>query len=481
MYRPSLVFCALVITLSCFFLSSTLAVRLSPKGQLIVFMQEGTASTLRLQQESLPALRALAEQYEVDLVLHDVNTQGVPREVSITPVIWFQNVLGRSQYTGRYTNLSRIQNFVRTSRRVAQQTAPDERTSLLIWEEARCRVAVPVKITTPVGDLPAGFQVDAFRQEAMGYITNSMKRLNQCSRVNLQRDHRSFYFDFYPYCDAEGNWYVTTALYSQFSCVTPIYQDASPLSGSMEVAFTEAAQRLEVALFQQMLASEQGDNFEVVPEAVPVMSWEQLGYLLPNPETAGDFVQEQLPDLPIGWQVAGPVDDLTPMIQFHFKAPLEGYNGELATVSGSLQLGQQAELRSATGSFEVATQSLTMGEPTLDEKVHKKYLKTRKHKVATFKLMQVDCPEGPLRYGEVMLAQVQGRFTLMGKEIDVLANAQVEPLLSEQGQPQLQLSASFELPLWEQYGVAGPVGPSPARDEMMIYINLLLTDKDTKS
>ncbi len=126
------------------FCSSLLAA--SEPEQLIVFVQPGTSAVDEaFQNERLADIRKLADQMGVRL--HMVNAmRGAPEEITLTPLLVYQNYRGRSVYQGRTNTPKRIQNFIRTSRYVPQGKAFNRREQIPVWQNGRTRTWAPLKV-----------------------------------------------------------------------------------------------------------------------------------------------------------------------------------------------------------------------------------------------------------------------------------------------------------------------------------------------
>ena len=453
------------------------------QSKLVVFVNSGQAVSEKFKANELKEIEAYANAVKVDFEVVDISQAGAPAEVTLTPLIYFQNALGRSVYYGRYAELSRLKNFVRTSRRIPQRVAQNPKENILTWQNQQAVLAVPIKITGLAGTQPAGFNQQQFEATAKTAIAGAMQKFGLTAKINLRRTDRSFYMDFYPYRAEDGQLYLSMAIFSQFSCVEPVYSNMdAPLTGSFDnyaEVFAQGAAQLEQEITRLMTASEIGDAFDPTPTNITTKTWAELGLALPekNDQLAAGVDYSKV-TIPTKWEIAGPVDEFTPMLQFNFLAPLEGYQGEAKDFTGNMLLSDAVTLEGATGQFKVNTASVTMGIATLDEKVHAKYIKVGKFPKSSFTFTNAVGNLDPLAFGTATQVQVTGVFEMMKKKIDLVVNTQIEPGLDDQGKPQLMVSASFQLPLTAAFGVAGPDGPSPAKDNMMFYLNFIMKPQD---
>ena len=106
-------------------------------GVVIVFVQPGASAVDRtFQRDRLPEIRAIAEELGAALRVVDAR-RGAPAEVSLTPLIVYQNHRGRSIYQGRYSTAPRIRNLIRTARVAPQSDTPLVRRSIPVMDAER--------------------------------------------------------------------------------------------------------------------------------------------------------------------------------------------------------------------------------------------------------------------------------------------------------------------------------------------------------
>jgi len=446
--------------------------------QLIVFTDvRGGYASEDFRANYLPELKTIANQMGIQVVERDIS-EGAPKELHLTPAIVFQNSKGRSIYVGRYSELGRVKNFIRTARQVPQEIALNEKDDMLVMRRGRLQLIAPLKVTELTGVIPDGFDQEVFLSEMRDAVNRGMKQFDVEQKVRFERSDRAFYMAYYPYLSKKGNLYVSCALYSQFNCVKPVFEQVEkPISGSWEdraSVFESAAALLEKKIEEQLKGSVSGDALEVIEEDVKLVSWEKLGLALPEGQEndmigmVGEFVFAN------DWKVEGAIDAFTPMIQFNYPAPLDGYSGEVTAFSGNMELEGKVI---GKGLFEVETESVTMGDAGLDEKVHYKYIKTKAFPRSSFRFDAVTLAED-LRIGEAIQAEVMGTFVMMGKEAPVKVMASFEPILIENGALRLAVSTSFRLNLKGDFGIDGPDGPKEASNFMDFYMNFLMAPSE---
>ncbi|MEO1517878.1 MAG: hypothetical protein AAFV95_22850 [Bacteroidota bacterium] len=417
-------------------------------------------------ESCLPQLREYAIDKQLRLVERQP-TEGVPSELTTTPAIVYQNHRGRSVYAARYASFSSIVNFVRTARFVPQKAADNCKEEVLCWKKGRAQIVAPIKITPLTGSPPKDFDQQGFHRQALKAIQDSLLQFEQLAKVCLQRTDRAFYLDFHPYQDAEGRFFLSYELYSQFSCIDPVFASGiQPLSGSFDQAFQlfgQAGRQLEQEVARQLRESIIGDAVSPIASDVPQGEWAALNLDLPAAPTSA-LVDDAIVSLPAKWEYAGAVDEDTPALQFHFQAPLDRYAGEVRELGGQMQLDEGAG--SLQGRFEVATKSLTMGMMDLDAKVLKKYIKAFRYPTSSFEFdLQSDLPD--MKVGQTTNRSIPGTFELMKKRKPIMVDASFSPLLDEEGQPLMLVQAGFSMNITDDFGIDGPDGPAPANKTVM--------------
>lgn len=441
--------------------------------QVIVFLQDHKDEHFRTNV--LPQLKELAADKSIALEIRNLE-EGLPKEITSTPAIVYQNELGRSIYAGRYAEFNTIKNFIRTSKLMPQVLAKYCKDSVLSYKTGRTTILAPLKVTRLEGQVPKNWNQATFEQRAMQILEESMQNFTKEDESCIQKTDRQFYLDIYPYLDKDNKLYLSLALYSQFSCIVPVYATESAISGALtkqDSLLAEAAKQFEVAIDRQMNEAKNGDAFSAVSEQVPATSWEELGLRLPmktKTEPVAMTVANDDMAWPTDWVFYQAVDEDTPLMQFYFKEPLERYAGEVKEINGSMKLNEKAELIS--GKFEVNTQSLTMGVADFDHKIHKKYIKAFKFPKATFEFDNLQ--DAKLEFRKANQFRIDGKFKLMKYEIPLTMDAQISRMLDEDGFPKLLVSAQFQLMITDDFKVKGPDGPAPANQTMIFATNFLM-------
>lgn len=442
---------------------------LAAAARLVVFQQSGSLAARDLEAGVLPKLRELAAARGITLDLRDAKA-GAPPEVHVTPLLVYQDANGRSIFRGRFTDLDRIGQFLRTVRAGPLSNARTEIENAAVWRRGRAAVIAPIKITPLTGTIPARHDERAFADRARRAVLSGFRRFRFERRAASGPSDPSFYMDFHPYRDPAGKLLVSTAIYSGFNCVEPVYRGfEEPVAGDfarLDEVFARAAKVLEDQVAQLSVSSQVGDAFDPVAGDAPSKSWEALGLALPPAPAAERRSAPAAFALPRSLKIAEAGSDDPPRLEFRFLPPLDSYSGEVRALTGAIDLGPGARLRGASGTLEAATSSVTMGNKTLDSELRGTMLRVDAFPAARFVLDPVEAADVPLVPGKPVPFTATGRLEMLGSSVSLSVNAEAEAGTDDAGVPILDVRASFRVRIGAAFGLKGPDGPSPANDTL---------------
>jgi polyisoprenoid-binding protein YceI len=468
------------INIICTFLLINQSALAAPEPeQLIVFVQAGASAVdTAFQKEHLPEIRKLANSTGVSLHVVEAK-KAAPEEVALTPLLVFQNYRGRSVYQGRSTTLKRMQNFIRTSRYVPQGKELNRREHIPVWKNGRTKIWAPLKVAAVTGDPPKNYDHDKFVVAAIKHLNKGFNKFKMQKEVELGRSDRGFYMDFYPWLSNDGTLFLTVAIFSQFYCHAPVFQEKiiGPWKDRKKL-FRQAGALAEQTVAKIISDPNSGDSFDPLNNNVTEISWEKLGFPLPPAPQKITITAAAPSKLPHEWVLttSGPADP--PMIQFRFQAPLDNYAGEATSGKGEFNLPENLILDGAQGFIEVDTgRSITMGDPVLDEAIRGSLmLYAKKYPTAKFIVDSVNSEGQPMTFGRQTAAYIQGVFTLKGKSIPLNSMAEFEPIIAENGKPRLLIRSTFKIDL-RVFDIEGADGPAPARHTLLFDVNFILKGK----
>ncbi len=454
----------------------------SETEQLIVFVQPDVSPVSKtFRQRRLPLIEKLAQNMGLDLRVINAGN-GSPSTVRITPLIVYQNHRGRSIYQGRTTTSERIRNFIRTSRFVSQGEAPNRRENIPIWHEGRSRIWAPLKVAAVTGISPKDYNHDIFVTQALENIEKGFDKFQVQKSVDLGRADRGFYMDFNPWLSKDGTLYLTLVLFSQFDCKVPIFQ--KKLIGPWQEyrnLFQQAGTVMENTVARIIKDPDSGDSFVPVGENTPQKNWKSIGLPLPPAPKGKTAALNVSAEIPQHWILAASGPDDPPMIQFRFPAPLDNYAGEVKSAKGEFSLSEDLKQDSAEGQIEIDTRTaITMGDPLLDEAIQgSMLLSTKKFPTARFVVEKITGDGMPLVYGRLSPGAVNGTFTLKGKNVPLNAKMEFEPVIGEDGKPRLLIRGAFKIDL-RVFNIEGADGPAPARHMLLLDLNFILKERQTR-
>jgi len=452
-------------------------------AHVVVFRQDGSLAERDFEAKALPRLRELAAGRGIAVELRDAKL-GAPAEIHTTPSIVYQDAQGRSIYRGRYSDLDRVAQFLRTVAASPLANAETPQDEMAVWRRGRAAVIAPIKITPLSGTIPARHDEQAFAQRARRAILSGFTRFRTAVKVVSGPSDRAFYMDFHPYRDAAGKLFVSTAIYSGFNCVDPVFRGFDePVAGdwsNLDDVFRRAGKMLEDRVAQLSVSSEIGDAYDPVPSEAPKASWESLGLALPK-ATGVAVKRSAAIAIPPRLVVDEARASDPPRLEFRFAPPLDTYNGEVRVLSGAIVLNDRSRLRGATGRLEADTASVTMGNKTLDAELRGSMLKVDAYPRATFVLDPVEAADGALTPGAPTPFTATGRLEMLGKAVPLSVSAQAEPGLAEDGTPRLDVRAKFRVRVGAAFGLKGPDGPSPANDTLEFDVRLSLKAEAAKA
>ena len=440
--------------------------------QCIIFLQP-ELDTFFIRT-TLPKIKKLCEKKKIELLVKEVQN-GVPEGINSTPCLIYQNALGRSIYAARYMEFSTIENFIRSSRVVPQQQVAIEKRNVLAYTKGKMKIVVSLKITDLASAKSNTINQDIFKEEAKKYIDAAMQNFDNQELINLEKTDRVFYLDVHPYLDAKEKLFLSYELYSQFSCITPIFSAIkTPVQADFsarENLFSTLGTAMEKEVLQQLNSSKIGDATSALPKETLTKTWEQLALTLPKDDnlTAKKVVPNTT--LPKSWTYAGEIDSDIPVLQFRFMQPLDRYVGEVKKLNGTLQFNDNQSLTS--GNFEVETNSLTMGIDDFDAKIHKKYIHVKQFPKANFKFLNLQ-NQPSLQWGKTTTSEVYGEFELVGKKKNITVQTQLTPTVGEKGETLLLVQCAFSVNITDDFDIAGPDGPDPAKKILNFTMNFYM-------
>jgi YceI-like domain len=449
-----------------------------PEEMLIIFHQGEKESDFT--KKKLAELSLYLQTIAVQVKMVEIDDKGV-EEARSTPAIFLQNYKGRYYYKGRYSKFDKIANFIRTNRVISPTTTQYNQPNTLFWSHEKMRLYLELKITKIEGNT-ANFA--DFYQKGRNWIIQKLQKEQFVLADNLEikASYLKYYFDFYPFIDQQGNLYLNYALYAQHDCINPIFQSQSEklnYEKNHEKAFVKAAKAMSDFMKNNLKTSKLGDAATAVPNKIKTVSWEELGFHLPDKLT-----QQQLNlgyeniKLTNSW-IFEQADFLNiPALAFYFAPPAQQYSGEAKDINGWLELGADNSWEDAQGEFVVKTNSVTMGLAELNEIVYTKILEVEKFPNAHFLITKTKGQFQPIELGQTQNLQIEAILKLKNIEIPVFATLQMDCYLNSEKQPRINLQAQFIAKTLDQrLNIEVPDAPKNEKGSMIFNINVQMKQK----
>jgi hypothetical protein len=263
------------------------------RGTLLVFTRPGfTDLDAHFRARDLPRIKAACAA--MDVLVQEVDARmGTPEEITITPCLVYQNYKGRSIYEGRYKDIDKISNFVKTARKKPYPKMKRLWKNTLIWNHERTRVIMPLSMDYMGGTPPEGFDPEKFLTLSKAHMASGFARLYYHSSLLTHACDRIFPVHVTPIRNMNGDLVITAELYSQYDLKTPLFRTTEPYEGpwwNRKCVLARLAQKLESQLIIALRTRRTGDGFDVMRKYTRVCSWRDLGLLLPNPPGTNGLV-----------------------------------------------------------------------------------------------------------------------------------------------------------------------------------------------
>ncbi len=425
------------------------------QGETIgMFTQPGDEG---LSDEIVARLQTYARENRIQFVQLDAS-EGAPVEITATPALVFQSPRGRAVFGGQLVQWSAVENFIRTARTnpVAAQSAIVQ--DILIQTDGRQSIGFPLKWTAWTGEQPAGDWKALFRDQ----LAEQLNAAEQDEARLLPTDRR-FYVDVHPYAN-DQDVFLSIAIFSQFDCIHPIYENfGQPVRASVAQpteVLQQAAQLIATIIEQHWANVQAGDALYALPAYLPAKSFEELGLTIPSRSTPQLEAPDRLGVNTSRWEQVRPLSAGQPLVQFNFPSPLERYAGEVRELDGQLRLSDSK----MSGTFTANLRSLTMGNAEFDAKVLRDYLRVRRFSEAVFSFE--DAVLSP-NWQSGTPVVVDGELQFLGQIVPLAVNARFQP----SGTPDnLVVSVQFEMDIARPFGLPGPDGPEYAKEHLQFSV-----------
>ncbi|MEZ4686699.1 MAG: hypothetical protein R3B47_11710 [Bacteroidia bacterium] len=387
---------------------------------LLVFYQRDTDSSFLNNEYRW--LKEIAENQQLNLIVFDEKA-GFPEQVTATPALMFWGKHGPALFGGKYRERAAVENFLRISRLSPVPSRPDLRRNLLCMKHGRQQVAIPLKITPQQG----GYEQQKDWQSLLVEAFESQGVFVKKDSLQLWPGDRKYYLDLHPWVEADGRMYLTVALFSQFDCIAPVWNNfEKPFVGNIQNpagAIGSIVAKTDSVIAAFVAGSAGNESLSAVPANGRFFDLDSLS------RQPGFEFRGSIPEYAILTETvftrANPASPDLPMLTFNFPAPLDRYAGEIKKLEARLSFSPQFD--SISGSVVAEVKSMTMGMRDLDKKVLKSYLQSlQKYPKASLNSK----PFGFRGHGRRQSPRLQlpGIFRMMDKSMPLVTEVLLEPL-----------------------------------------------------
>lgn len=447
--------------------------------QLIIFeIADKTRVQKLFHDKVLPQIIELAKKNNISLILK-TSRNGLPAEITTLPAIIYQNPLGRSIYRGRFSQISRIANFIQTSKFVPQKNTLLTFKSAAVEERGRAKIVYPIKISTVTGGKPKDYDDSKFKLEMKRIIIKSLKSIKLKKKVSLQPLDKRFYFDFYPWVSDKGVLYLSGKIFSQHHCKKFIWTTGkTPFVSSWKnrkKSFQSLAKKMYSELNVILAKDTIGDSFDVVSKKNSSKSWGQLNIKLP--ELKNNHKKNIKIGIPLHWEIKGKLGKNS-RAQFSIAPPNDNYSGLIRKMNGAFSFGKGGQIALSKGWFEADMLSITMGDSDLDDSLlEEDMFHTSKFAASKIVFSPISSSEiGKLKFGEESQVKTKGLFVFKGIKETMMVDLSFEPTIDHNGAVKLFLKAQFEIEL-TKYAMVGAPGKHDKRNVVQFFIRIYMNEK----
>ena len=448
------------IIVSILLLSSILGISQSSEDALLIFTDSTTHSPVikDFNANYLTDIQSLGDDIDIKVEIRNLS-EGLPKEVTTLPSIYYINNTKKSYYKGRYHTITKVKNFVTNQRLFSFNESQLTKKNIFIRIDQGFHIGLVPKIYELTGNSSV-LSKEAFHNEVIKGIEQGLSTFNYKKSHTFVEQSKLYYINIYPYLADNNTYYLSYELFSQHSCITPIYSQteipfsAKGVKNTAQLVAEDIEKRFNVWLANTTMH----DGLWIVDEKkVNRKSWEQLGYQLQPKEKASVIT---------GTVKHGRYSAITgkaPAVSFSFLPPASQYAGIIQEVTGDLQVSKEK----IQGILNVRLKSLDMGDESLNEAVLSEQINVDQFSQAQIK---IDSKLESIPYNE--LVPISGTLTFLGIERPVLFETQFIPINIKEETYLIRASTQFSIKNDES--LHKPDGPSPEVETIQIATNLLI-------
>ena len=433
---------------------------LSAQEALAVFTSStaGNRVVNDFNQNYLDDVKKLSKRAGLEVKVYDAK-DGLPAEVTSLPAFYYFGKGKQEYYKGRYSYVDKIYTFINNQRSFDFEDAALSKEKIFVYEDEGFEIGLVLKYFEPNGTPPDHMNMATVQLEIINGLKASMKTFSYHEKYAFKAQSKLYYLNVYPYCAADGKWYVSTEIFSQHSCVDPVFKKIEyPFVGNgLQDACTKIGPHFESLITELMSDIAFHDGLYIVPEATPRKSFSDLG-LTPS-MGYGETTMEAPGPMANGSFKVQPGSDTK--VNFTFLPPVSHYAGAIPSLSGDFSY----EGGKLSGNMTVELSGLDMGDKSLN-----KFVKDGELKIEQFPATKLhfNTEVGEITYSEPV--SIPATLELIGQEEAITIRATFMPTDKD---GTVQVEAGFTFNVTPFPSLEKPDGPSPQNETMMVATKFL--------
>jgi len=421
----------------------------SYKETLEIYVQDSDSAW---DTEMLPAIYSLAKNEKLCV---NIIRDSFPEDITATPAVLYDGPTHYAVYPDMHNNISALKNFIQAQRIKKSSGRVEIMNKVFCMEKGAHQIALPVKITPPTGFT---LDTDDSFQSHFNTALLSASTITACEEIALQPTDRRFYIDIHRYYTTAEQYYVSAEIYSQFNCHDAIWNNFSEPVLCTDQTLKPFIDQLTTALYAYTDNPGLGYTLNPLPETRKIYK-KVVRTIIDTQTMVSDTTQE------ITSFAGSTIQALenTPPVGFYFPSPLDRYNGHSMQLTGTLDYNNGR----LSGSFQVPSNSVTMGRADIDRYIIDDVLRAEKIKNTTLSFSDIEL-KAPLVLYKTYSARIPATLQLAGINTSTIVKADITPRVDSEGNIYLEIKTNTSFNIKNPFDFAGPDGPDDVKNTVII-------------
>ena len=424
------------------------------KDYLVVFTDFQAPSRVvnDFNQNYLDKIKELGGSTGIEVVVRD-RASGFPAEVTALPAIYYIGPGKQVYYKGRYSYVDKIKTFINNQRTFTFDLNALEKDRIFVKEEGGFEIGLVPKFYDLQGEVPSDFKPEDMQAAILGGLGKGLTSFEYKPNYTFKEVSKLFYLDFYPYRSSDGTIWVSIEVFSQHSCVEPVFQKMKvPFSAvGMESVAGEVGQYMDGLMPELFHDLNYHDGLYVVPQNTNRVDWKTLGL---NPSHGAEVI-EASGAFPSGSYQVNTTEKVN--LSFSFLPPVSHYAGTIPSLKGDFSY-QEGRLK---GTMSVAVSQMDMGDESLNEYVKADELQEEKYPEI---VLRFDHPLEDIQLGSRY--KLPATLVLTGIEKEVEVGVTFRQFSEDPSEISVEASFSFSVNPFPS--LEKPDGPAPFNETIMV-------------